>query len=95
VNSVTLAGSVVEVAEKTVGQQGRSLVELKLAVIRPGRRADESDTIPVTIWNREAAGAALTLAPGSAGTRMAHARSVASRGSRVEEAPSLIGRNAS
>jgi single-stranded DNA-binding protein len=67
-NQVVLIGDVVSVAERAVGQSGRTLVEARVAVMRPGRKGEGEarDVIPVVVWDG-ATGAALTaLAPGTA-----------------------------
>jgi single-stranded DNA-binding protein len=52
-NVVVLTGRLVSATERTVGQQGRTLVELRLAIARPGRKGEgEAQTIlPLTIWD--------------------------------------------
>jgi hypothetical protein len=49
-NVVLLQGALVAATERRVGAQGRTLVELRLAILRPGRTGEGRDQIPVTIW---------------------------------------------
>ena len=52
---------------RAIGQQGRSLVELRLAVTRPGRKGEgeTSEVVPITIWDGALGAALLDLAPGT------------------------------
>jgi hypothetical protein len=52
-NVVVLTGRFVSAAERTVGQSGRTLRELRLTVTRPGRKgeAEQTTIIPVTLWD--------------------------------------------
>jgi single-stranded DNA-binding protein len=66
-NTVLLTGRLVSAAERTVGQQGRTLVELRLGVARPGRKgeAEQQTVLPVTIWTGEVGAAVLGLREGT------------------------------
>ena len=64
-NITILTGTVVAATERTIGQQNRSLVELRLGVTRPGRRGEPEaprDVIPLTIWDGALGAAVLGLA---------------------------------
>jgi len=50
-NVVILTGTVSSAVERAVGQTGRLLTELRLSLTRPGRKGEEHQTIPVTIWD--------------------------------------------
>jgi single-stranded DNA-binding protein len=66
-NSVVLIGSLAGVAQRPIGQQGRTLVELRLAVSRPGRKGEGevAEVVPVIIWDGRLGDALLDLAPGT------------------------------
>jgi single-stranded DNA-binding protein len=51
-NLVVLTGRLVSAAERAVGQSGRPLTELRLAVARLGRTGEREPptVIPVTVW---------------------------------------------
>jgi single-stranded DNA-binding protein len=63
-NTVVLTGTVVAATERTVGQSGRTLTELRLAITRSGRpgEGDAQTVIPVTIWATDV-GAAVREVP--------------------------------
>ena len=63
-NVVVVTGRLISAAERTVGQQGRTLVELRLAVARAGRKGegDQQAVLPVTIWAGDV-GAAVRAVP--------------------------------
>ena len=66
-NMVIVTGTLASATERTVGQQGRTLTELRLAVARPGRKGEgeQTDTVPVTIWNDDVGTAVLILPAGT------------------------------
>jgi single-stranded DNA-binding protein len=76
-NLTILTGTLVSAASRTIGQQGKSLVELKLAVSRPGRKGEgeQTDTIPVTIWSGDLGAAVLGLGEGTPCTVVARVSS--------------------
>jgi hypothetical protein len=65
-NLVLLTGTVVSVIERTVGPQGRTLTELRLALARPGRKgeAETPTVLPITIWAPDVGAAVLGLPDG-------------------------------
>jgi hypothetical protein len=52
-NLVVLTGRLVSAADRTVGQSGRTLTELRLAVTRPGRKSEgeQQMIVPITLWD--------------------------------------------
>jgi len=67
-NLTILTGALVSATERSIGQAGRSLVELRLGVTRPVRRGEAEsprDLIPVTIWSGDLGAAVLGLAEGT------------------------------
>jgi hypothetical protein len=66
-NVVLVSGRVLSAAERTVGHAGRTLVELRLGVTRPGRKgeAEQQTVLPITIWAGDVGAAVLGLAPGT------------------------------
>jgi single-stranded DNA-binding protein len=66
-NLVLLTGRLVSAAERTVGQSGRTLVELRLGVARPGRKgeAEQQAVLPITIWTGDVGAAVLGLREGT------------------------------
>jgi single-stranded DNA-binding protein len=63
-NVVLLSGVLAAATERTVGQQGRTLVEPRLAVARPGRTGEGAaqTVLPITIWAGDV-GAAVCAVP--------------------------------
>ena len=66
-NVVVLTGRLVSAAERTVGQSGRTLTELRLSVARPGRKgeAEAQMVIPVTLWTPDLGAAVRALPEGT------------------------------
>jgi hypothetical protein len=69
-NVVLLSGTVAAVGTRAVGQQGRTLTELRINVARPVRKddAEQCDLIAATIWSPELGAAVQALAVDTAVT---------------------------
>ena len=66
-NTVLVTGTWVAASTRAIGQSGRTLVELKLRVTRPGKKGEgeTAETVPIIVWDGRLGDALLDLAPGT------------------------------